>query len=84
MRLDFPGCGNSTEPFTAYTLSNMTDDVESAITYMQQTYSTGRTALVGHSMGGRLASLYPQRRGGITALALWSPANARACAAWSF
>ena len=53
----------------------MTDDVESAITYMQQTYGTGRTALVGHSMGGRLASLYPQRRGGITALALWSPAN---------
>ena len=42
---------------------------------MQQTYGTGRTALVGHSMGGRLASLYPQRRGGITALALWSPAN---------
>ena len=75
VRLDFPGCGNSTEPFTAYTLSNMTDDVESAITYMQQTYGTGRTALVGHSMGGRLASLYPQRRGGITALALWSPAN---------
>ena len=53
----------------------MTDDVESAITYMQQTYGTDRTALVGHSMGGRLASLYPQRRGGITALALWSPAN---------
>lgn len=75
VRLDFPGCGDSTEPFTAYTLSNMTDDVESAITYMQQTYGTGRTALVGHSMGGRLASLYPQRRGGITALALWSPAN---------
>ena len=74
VRLDFPGCGNSTDPFTAYTLSNMTDDVESAITYMQQTYGTGRTALVGHSMGGRLASLYPQRRGGITALALWSPA----------
>ena len=75
VRLYFPGCGNSSEPFTAYTLSNMTDDVESAITYMQQTYGTGRTALVGHSMGGRLASLYPQRRGGITALALWSPAN---------
>ena len=75
VRLDFPGCGNSTEPFPAYTLSNMTDDVESAITYMQQTYGTGRTALVGHSMGGRLASLYPQRKGGITALALWSPAN---------
>ena len=75
VRLDFPGCGDSTEPFTAYTLSNMTDDVESAILYMQSTYGTGPTALVGHSMGGRLASLYPQQKGGIAALVLWSPAN---------
>ena len=29
----------------------------------------------GHSMGGRLASLYPQQKGGIAALVLWSPAN---------
>lgn len=75
VRLDFPGCGDSTEPFTAYTLSNMADDVESAILYMQSTYGTGPTALVGHSMGGRLASLYPQQKGGIAALVLWSPAN---------
>lgn len=75
VRLDFPGCGDSDEPFTAYTLSNMADDVESAILYMQTTYGTGKTALVGHSMGGRLASLYPSLKGGIAALALWSPAN---------
>ena len=75
VRLDFPGCGESGEPFTAYTLANMEDDVESAIAYMQTTYGTGKTALVGHSMGGRLASLYPQAKGGITALVLWSPAN---------
>ena len=75
VRIDFAGCGDSTEPFTAYTLSNMADDVESAILYMQSTYGTGPTALVGHSMGGRLASLYPQQKGGIAALVLWSPAN---------
>lgn len=77
VRLDFPGCGESTEPYTAYTLSNMADDVEAAITYMQKEYDTdGPKALVGHSMGGRLASLYPQMKGGgIRALALWSPAN---------
>ena len=75
VRLDFPGCGDSAEPFTAYTLANMADDVESAITYMQATYSTTRTALVGHSMGGRLASLYPAMKGGVAALVLWSPAN---------
>ena len=76
VRLDFPGCGDSTGPFTAYTLSHMADDVESAILYMQSTYGTGPTALVGHSMGGRLASLYPQLgQYPVTALALWSPAN---------
>lgn len=77
VRMDFAGCGASTEPYTAYTLTNMADDVQSAIAYMQQEYgATGPVALVGHSMGGRLASLYPQMKGGgISALVLWSPAN---------
>ena len=55
VRLDFAGCGDSTEPYTAYTLANMAADVDSVIAYMQATYGTGKTALVGHSMGGRLA-----------------------------
>lgn len=77
VRMDFAGCGVSEEPYTAYTLTNMADDVQSAIAYMQQEYGTdGPRALVGHSMGGRLASLYPQMRGGdLSALVLWSPAN---------
>ena len=76
VRLDFAGCGDSTEPYTAYTLANMAADVDSVIAYMQTTYGTGKTALVGHSMGGRLASLYPQLGNyPVTALALWSPAN---------
>ena len=63
-------------PCTAYTLANMAADVDSVIAYMQATYGTGKTALVGHSMGGRLASLYPQLgQYPVTALALWSPAN---------
>lgn len=75
-RLDFAGCGDSTEPYTNYTLANMAADVDSVIGYMQATYGTGKTALVGHSMGGRLASLYPQLgQYPVTALALWSPAN---------
>ena len=74
VRLDFAGCGDSTEPY--YTLANMAADVDSVIGYMQATYGTGKTALVGHSMGGRLASLYPQLgQYPVTALALWSPAN---------
>lgn len=76
VRLDFAGCGDSTEPYANYTLANMAADVDSVIGYMQATYGTGKTALVGHSMGGRLASLYPQQgQYPVTALALWSPAN---------
>lgn len=76
VRLDFAGCGDSTEPYTNYTLANMAADVNSVIAYMQTTYGTGKTALVGHSMGGRLASLYPQLgQYPVAALALWSPAN---------
>ena len=76
VRLDFAGCGDSTEPYANYTLANMAADVDSVIGYMQATYGTGKTALVGHSMGGRLASLYPQLGPyPVTALALWSPAN---------
>ena len=76
VRLDFAGCGDSTEPYAKYTLANMAADVDSVIGYMQATYGTGKTALVGHSMGGRLASLYPQLgQYPVTALVLWSPAN---------
>lgn len=76
VRLDFAGCGDNTEPYANYTLANMAADVDSVIGYMQASYGTGKTALVGHSMGGRLASLYPQLgQYPVTALALWSPAN---------
>lgn len=76
VRFDFAGCGDSTEPYVNYTLANMAADVDSVIGYMQATYGTGKTALVGHSMGGRLASLYPHLgQYPVTALALWSPAN---------
>lgn len=76
VRLDLPGCGDSAEPYTAYTLANMAADVDSVIEYMRTTYGVGKAALVGHSMGGRLASLYPQRgQYDVAALVLWSPAN---------
>ena len=49
----------------------------SCIAYMQDTYNvTGPIVLVGHSMGGRLASLYPSMGNyPVDALVLWSPAN---------
>ena len=77
VRMDFAGCGSSTEPYTEYSLASMTDDVNSAITFLQSEYGVdGAIGLVGHSMGGRLVSLYPQDgQYPVAALALWSPAN---------
>lgn len=73
IRIDFPGNGDSTEEFTAYTLDNMYDDIESAISYMRGSYTIGKIGLVGHSMGGRVVSLHLSDA--ISAAALWSPAN---------
>ena len=75
VRLDFPGCGNSTEPFTAYTPANMRDDITSAITYLTDTVGADpeRIGLLGHSMGGRAVSVY--LKDSIKAAALWAPAD---------
>ena len=73
IRVDFAGNGESTEPFTAYTLESMYDDIESAIGYMKDSYTIGPVGLVGHSMGGRAVSLHLSDD--IAAAALWSPAN---------
>lgn len=73
IRIDFAGNGESTEPFTAYTLESIYDDIESAIGYMRDSYTIGAVGLVGHSMGGRAVSLHLSDA--ITAAALWSPAN---------
>lgn len=72
--LDFPGNGESEEPFTDYTLDNMMTDLNAAIAYMQEHYAidSARIGLVGHSMGGRLAALRLDED--IAAAALWSPA----------
>lgn len=77
VRMDFAGCGSSTEPYTEYSLASMTDDVNSAIAFLQSEYGVdGVIGLVGHSMGGRLVSLYPQDgQYPVAALTLWSPAN---------
>ena len=74
IRIDFPGCNESQEPYTEYTLTNMQDDVASAIECMKTTYKgdEDRVGLVGHSMGGRVAALY--LNDSITAAALLSPA----------
>lgn len=73
--LDFAGNGESTEPFTAYSLEEMHADMDGAIQFMYARYGVdaSRLGLVGHSMGGRAVSLYLDEE--VTAAALWSPAN---------
>ena len=74
--LDFAGNGDSAEPFTAYDLKSMYDDIDSVIGYMQATYAIdpAKVGLVGHSMGGRAVTMH--LNSGIAAAALWSPADA--------
>ena len=72
--IDFPGNNESKEAHTEYTLTNMSDDVTSAIEFMKTNYNAdeNKVGLVGHSMGGRVAALY--LNDSITAAALLSPA----------
>lgn len=57
VRMDFAGCGASTESFQLNTLSNMIDDVDSSISYMVNNYAIDKnqTGIFGYSMGGRIA-----------------------------
>ncbi len=57
IRMDFPGCGDSAEPFTKNTLSNMNSDVKAGLKYMTAHYDVdGKNAgILGYSMGGRIA-----------------------------
>lgn len=72
IRIDFPGNGESKEDYTAYDLTNMTDDLDSAIAFMKDKYSIQKIGMVGHSMGGRITSLYIDDK--IDVAVLWAPA----------
>lgn len=74
IRIDFPGNGESEEDYTAYDLTNMSNDIDAAIAYMKKEYSIDekKIGMVGHSMGGRITSLY--LNDDIAAAALWAPA----------
>lgn len=73
VRMDFPGCGDSTEPFTHNTITNMLQDIESATRFAMNYpgIDERRVGMVGYSMGGRLAMLAASGRH--AAIALWAP-----------
>lgn len=57
IRMDFPGCGESTEPFTQNYISNMISDSNACLDYILKNYNVDKNNLgiLGYSMGGRIA-----------------------------
>lgn len=75
IRMDFSGCGESTESFQQNNLTNMKADVQSAIQYMQNNYPITQVGLFGYSMGGRITlELLAEGIENISAITLLAPA----------
>lgn len=57
IRMDFPGTGDSKEPFTEGYLSNMISDSNASLAYLLANYPADkdRLGILGYSMGGRIA-----------------------------
>jgi len=74
VRVDFSGCGESTEPFTENYLTNMLADVRASREFAIQhpRINPDRVAILGYSMGGRLAMLATEQDS-YSAVALWTP-----------
>lgn len=73
VRMDFPGCGESTEAFIHNNITNMLHDIDASLAYAiaQPGIDSGRVGILGYSMGGRLAMLSASER--YAAMALWAP-----------
>lgn len=78
IRMDFPGCGDSIEPFTENNLSNMLLDLQASRTFAasQPGVDNDRVGVVGYSMGGRLAALLSEIDASYKAMAIWAPSVA--------
>lgn len=76
IRMDFPGCGDSTEPFSENNLSNMLVDilVSRDFAIAKPGIDKHRVGLFGWSMGGRLVLLLGDRSEHFRAIATWTPA----------
>lgn len=77
IRIDFPGCGESSEPFTSNNLTNMLEDINSSLTYVieKPMIDKDKVGILGYSMGGRLALLEAGSNPIYKTVLLWSPAG---------
>ncbi len=76
VRMDFPGCGESTESFANNNLGNMLADIVASRDYAiaQSEIDGDRVGLFGWSMGGRLVLMLSDRNSEFKAIATWAPA----------
>jgi len=77
IRMDFPGCGDSTEDFSLNTESNMKQDIINGLNFMANNYPVdlANVGTFGYSMGGRLTlELIAERAFQFKAIALLAPA----------
>ncbi len=76
IRMDFSGCGESTESFTENRLKNMLEDIKNARDFMltKNNINPNKVALFGYSMGGRLAMMTSGVDSSYKAVGLLAPA----------
>ena len=75
IRVDFSGCGESTESFSENTLTNMLADIRSSREFAVRhpRIDAERVGILGFSMGGRL-SLLATSQDDYSAVVVWAPA----------
>ena len=73
LRMDFAGCGESSEPFLENRLDSMIADLRAGLEFArsQPGIDATRAAIVGYSMGARIAML--SLADGYAAAVLWAP-----------
>jgi dienelactone hydrolase len=75
IRMDFPGCGDSTESFAENNLSNMLLDLQAARVFAEEQVEVDseRVGLLGFSMGGRLVALLSEIDPSYRVMVTWAP-----------
>ena len=74
IRIDFPGCGDSDESYLFNTIDNDVDDLRTAYEYLAKDYEIVSLAIVGYSMGGKVAVHYLEKYPDAKGLLLFAPA----------
>lgn len=74
IRIDFPGCGDSKESYLANTIDNDIDDLRTAFEFIAKNNEIEKLAIVGYSMGGKVAVHYLDKYQEADALLLFAPA----------